>query len=416
MGTQWESLLSTSPEFSKLPLDKNPNVIDLNGKVLPSGSPFGPVELWREVGRKWTSTPIMKKLQEIYPDPPLVLFVSNNEHRKLQWKDAEGSLRYLALYGKGKDDAFKRKVIGDGFIERYRALQEGMREGLTAKSWKDKAVFIGYEAFGGSAFARWGGWIEYSLYTPGRIEPWPLAWDGASVPFYTHNWDGSTDFTVWSPQIQSMNWVFMLQEAYRLNHIFWFELSTWDGHELSQVNDKRNYYAKLGQAYNPERYGGMVQFGMWLLRPRAVREFRGWARDCRRRRARFPLNCRRGGCRAQQRNSSKVLAQRSLGRQYGTSRTLSGRCPRGIPECGAVVSVGCRRKSNKLLESQYPTVGFCLLLSSLGSPGTRVANICSFPIEEDGQSYSQSFRLRPCRIGCDTGRLLLSCNRERQGS
>ncbi len=276
VGTQWESLLSTSPEFSKLPLDKNPNVIDLNGKVLPSVSPFGPVELWREVGRKWTSTPIMKKLQEIYPDPPLVLFVSNNEHRKLQWKDAEGSLRYLALYGKGKDDAFKRKVIGDGFIERYRALQEGMREGLTAKSWKDKAVFIGYEAFGGSAFARWGGWIEYSLYTPGRIEPWPLAWDGASVPFYTHNWDGSTDFTVWSPQIQSMNWVFMLQEAYRLNHIFWFELSTWDGHEPSQVNDKRNYYAKLGQAYNPERYGGMVQFGMWLLRPRAVREFRGW--------------------------------------------------------------------------------------------------------------------------------------------
>ena len=276
VGTQWESLLSTSPEFSKLPLDKNPNVIDLNGKVLPSVSPFGPVELWREAGRRWTSTPIMKKLQEIYPDPPLVIFVSNNEHRKLQWKDAEGSLRYLARYGKGKDDAFKRKVIGEGFIERYRALQEGMREGLTAKSWKDKAVFIGYEAFGGSAFARWDGWIKYFLYVPGRLEPWPLAWDGASVSYYVFNWDSSTDFTVMSPQIQSMNWVFMLDEAKRLNPGFRFEISTWDGHEPSQDNDKMKYYARLGQTYSPERYAGMVQFGMWLLRPRVVREYRGW--------------------------------------------------------------------------------------------------------------------------------------------
>jgi hypothetical protein len=274
LGTQWERLLTTSPEFSKLPLDKNPNVIDLNGKVLPSVCPFGPVELWREAGREWTSTPIIKKLQEIYPNPPLVLFVSNNEHGKLQWEDAEGSLRYLARYGKGKDDSFKRKVIGDGWIERYRALQEGMRERLIAKSWKDKALFMGYDAFGGPAFARWGGWIKYSLYTPGRFEPWPLAWDGASVSFYVHNWNASTDFTVWSPQVESMNWVFMQKEAQRMNPGFWFEISTWDGHEQAKDNDKRKYYAKLGQAYNPERYAGMVQFGMWLLRPRVVREFR----------------------------------------------------------------------------------------------------------------------------------------------
>jgi hypothetical protein len=275
LGTQWERLLSATPEFSKLPLDKNPNVIDLNGKLLPAVCPFGPLEPWREAGRKWTSTPVMKKLQEIYPNPPLVLFVSNNEHGKLEWKDAEGSLRYLARYGKGKDDSFKRKVIGDGWIERYRALQEGMREKLNSKSWKDKAIFIGYDAFGGPAFARWGGWIKYSLYTPGRIEPWPLAWDGASVPFYVHNWDASTDFTVWSPQVESMNWVFMQKEAQRMNPDFWFEISTWDGHEQAKDNDKRKYYAKLGQAYNPERYAGMVQFGMWLLRPRVVREFRG---------------------------------------------------------------------------------------------------------------------------------------------
>jgi len=35
-------------------------------------------------------------------------------------------------------------------------------------------------------------------------------------------------------------------------------------------------YAKLGQTYSPARWGGQVQFGMWLLRPRLVREFRNW--------------------------------------------------------------------------------------------------------------------------------------------
>lgn len=276
ISTQWESMLSTNPEFSKLPLEKNPNVVDVNGKVLSVVCPFGPVEPWREAGRRWTSTPTIKKLEVAYPDPPLVIFISNNEHGKLQWKDAEGCLRYLARYGKGKDDLFKRRVIGDGWIERYRALQDGMRSGLTEKSWKEKAVFIGYGAFGGSAFARWGGWINYSLYVPGRIEPWPLAWDGASVPYYVNNWDGSTDYTVWSPQIEAMNWIFMLEEVRQLNPEFRFEMSTWDGNEEGKSNDKRKYYGDKGQAYGPERYQGTIQFGMWLLRPRVVREFRSY--------------------------------------------------------------------------------------------------------------------------------------------
>ncbi|HHW08528.1 MAG TPA: hypothetical protein GXX29_00985 [Firmicutes bacterium] len=89
-------------------------------------SPFGPVELWREVGKKWTSG----RMQEWYPDPPLILFVSNNEHRKLAWHEVEQDIRYLEMYGPGRDDEFKRDVVAQAWIERYRALQEGMREGL----------------------------------------------------------------------------------------------------------------------------------------------------------------------------------------------------------------------------------------------------------------------------------------------
>jgi hypothetical protein len=41
-------------------------------------------------------------------------------------------------------------------------------------------------------------------------------------------------------------------------------------------DDKRKVYVSRGQSFNPERYERFVQFGMWLLRPRVVREFRDW--------------------------------------------------------------------------------------------------------------------------------------------
>jgi hypothetical protein len=274
LSTQWESILTSSPYYRFLPPGKNPNVVGQNGRIQSKVSPFGPVNQWEDVGKKWTSNALVEKLQAWYPDPPLVLFISNNEHARLDWHEVEQDAGYISLYGTGKGDDFKRKVVGDGWIKLYRGLQKGMREGLIAPLWKNRSVFIGYNAFGCSAFGRWAGWTDYSLYTPGRYEPWPSAWDGASPPYYVNNWNPSTDNIVWSPQIESMNWVFMLNEAKKLNPDFRFEISTWDGYEPAADNDKRKYYSSLGQNYNPERYEGFVQFGMWLLKPRVVREFR----------------------------------------------------------------------------------------------------------------------------------------------
>ena len=277
ISSQWERWLTIMPEYFDLPAEKNPNVVDTDGTINKKVSPFGPVTAWQEIGQKWTSTSLLKQLQAWYPDPPRVFFVSNNEHDKLRWTEVENSDRYMALYGAGRDDDFKREVVGNGWIERYRALQKGMKEGLINDSWKNGATFTGYSAFGTNAFGRWAGWINYSLYTKGRIEPWFLAWDGASLSYYQHDWSGVSDYNVWSMQIQAMNWIFMIDEARNsFNRDFIIELSTWDGFEPDgSVKNKRAYYASLGQQVNPERYEGYVQFGMWLLRPRIVREYRG---------------------------------------------------------------------------------------------------------------------------------------------
>lgn len=308
--TQWEFLLSKEPYISidtvdgvfsgdKASESTNPNVIASDGSVMSKVSPFGPqgqVDFWREVGGKWSSNPAVQAIQNWYPNPPLVIFISNNEHRKLFWREAEISKRYNETYigeEAGMDDEtrgnYRRRVFGDGWIPRYRALIEGFRDALIKQRWKDKSIFIGYNAFGPPLFNRLDFWSDYSLtttYVDGqdtqpnsvpRIDPWHFAWDGTTSSFYVLDLDPSTDYQVWSPQIDSMNWLFMLEETYLFNPEFWFEMSVWDGHNPYDVeDDKRKYYERLGQSYTPERYKGMVQFGMWIMRPRVVREFRFW--------------------------------------------------------------------------------------------------------------------------------------------
>ena len=291
VGSQWESGLSGKP-YIDLPPDENPNVVTTNGAVIGKVCPFSPIAPWREIGQKQTDNPWMKQLQQWYPNPPRVIFLSNNEHGKLRWREVETSKRYVEKYGLGRDDDFKRNVVADGWIKRYRALQDGVRQGLVNDNWKKNSIYVGYDAFGLPHLGRWGGidpadgktsggWSVYSLYSQGRIDPAPLMWDGGSPSYYTDDWNGRTDHTMWSPQVEFMNLVFMQKEAFTLNPRFWLEFSVWDGYHTDperqkRYPSKRSVYRQAGQTYNPDRYGGYVQFGMWLLRPRAVRDFRGW--------------------------------------------------------------------------------------------------------------------------------------------
>lgn len=262
----WESLLPReSPFYART---------DAHGNGLPL-SPFGPIRPWYEAGRAWARHSSLRQLQRLYPDPPLVLFISDNEADRLSAD---------ALHAPYSVDASpqiiaRRRAIGDAWIVRYEAMIRGFRDGLDAPGWRVHARFIGYDAFAMPAIGRWSGWGSYSLYVPGRISPWPYAWDGASPSYYVHNWAPDSDYTVWSPEIEAMNYVPDLAEVRRTKPDFWFELSTWDGQEPGQPSDKLLFYAKRGQSYTPDRYGGMVQFGMWLLRPRVVRGFRNWTDD-----------------------------------------------------------------------------------------------------------------------------------------
>ena len=293
-GTQWEAML-VKKDYRNGPLDRWAGVLMPDGKRMPKLSPFGAVEPWKDPAKVYVDTPGMKKLQAMYPDPPLVLWVSNNEAPDLRWHQMRYSKRYQDKYGKGRGDQFKRKVVAEGWMKRYPVMFKAMRDALVSETWRKNVRFIGYGAFGPSHFGRWSAWKQYSLIADEWTSPDWHIWDGGSPSYYTHNWCANRDHWVWSTQVQSMNWVFQLEEAWKANPNFWFEISTWDGNSAAAwmkgldakspkdidpelvKKSKALQYIQAGQDYPPERALGWVQFGLWLLRPRAVREFRGHA-------------------------------------------------------------------------------------------------------------------------------------------
>lgn len=313
-GTQWEAML-VRKEYRDEPESRWAGVIAPDGKRVPKLSPFGAIEPWKDPARQYVETPAMKRVQQLYPDPPLVLLVSNNEPPDLRWSKhgplEELSKRYLQRYGRGRDDEFRRKVVARGWMERYPVMFNAMRDALENKTWEKNVRFVGYGAFGPSHFGRWDGWKVYSLITDEWTSPDWHYWQGGSPSYYTHNWNQNRDHWVFSTQVESMNWIFMLDEARRVNPDFWFEISTWDGNEVNRwmegvgaqtpeqlvrnssvglspqqrtrideklvKKSKALRYLVDGQTYPPERAAGWVQFGIWLLRPRVVREFRGHA-------------------------------------------------------------------------------------------------------------------------------------------
>ena len=286
---QWEAVLydKTQPldepgKWRLLPPEKSPLELDQEGKVIKLLSPFGAVAPWYEAGVYATRSTAMAQLQAWYPDPPRVILLSNNEAGKLKPKSdvEQTSKRYVDLHGRGKSPEYTRAQLAKGYVERYKELLRGVRDGLKNEHWQQHSLLVGYGAFGPPHFGRWEEWDTYSLATAERIDPWHLAWEGGSPSYYTHNWDASSDYRVWSPQVEAQNWVFMLDEAYRERPDFWFEISVWDGNfapnpKKPEAKSKRDTYIAAGQAWSPERYAGFAQYGLWLLRPRVVREFRG---------------------------------------------------------------------------------------------------------------------------------------------
>ena len=171
--------------------------------------------------------------------------------------------------------AQRREIWQDRWIERYSALISGMRSGLPNQAWKDKAQFVGYNAFGSDL------WGEVNGLGFDDRPGWQWhAWEGAIPEAYDNHWEGhKRAFFLWSMQTEMMNLVFMKDKAFAANPEFWFEIVFWDGDTWRKDNFKSDLYAEQDVDYTPELYKGWVQYVMWITVPRVAREWRSSTDD-----------------------------------------------------------------------------------------------------------------------------------------
>lgn len=272
-STQWEQILVQRSEFRELPFASNPSAYSEDGRHLGLLDPQAPTtKPYRDAGRLWGRTVALSNLQKSYPSPPKVIFLSNNEAPRMKVRNLETSRRFIEQFakkGQSVDDFLDQRC--DDIEQKptnhpMGALISELREQLS--NWHAPATFIGFNSFGPRFYGRWNEWRAYAGASAKWLSCEHLVWGGASSDFYLDDWSPIRDDRGWSVQVEAQNWVFMLDEALAHNENFWFELSIWDG------NEKKRAALSDKIPFDEMRYAAAVKFGVWLLRPRVVREFR----------------------------------------------------------------------------------------------------------------------------------------------
>ena len=239
-----ESALIKDDVYFSMDKSNNPNVITPDGTVLPKLSPFGPNSLWNEVGGQWSTTSLMAQLQAWYPNPPLVLFIDEDSSTKLLWSELSSSSRYQTQYPQDGTDEFKRTLVNAQWVEKYRQLHKGFRDGFTNNNWKQNAKFISRNLLAVNMGAT-SEWQKSATTTHLHANIWPLTADGLTV-----------DVALDGNKALLNNLPFMLDEAKSINPDFVTQLSI-DAHQ---------------NIVDADKYRGYTQFALWFLRPSIIRQ------------------------------------------------------------------------------------------------------------------------------------------------
>ncbi len=292
-GTQWEAELADR---------RGDLTVALGDNHWPLTPATDNTQAYYDAGRSWATSSRMRELVQWYPEAPRVFLLSNNEPPRLRWIEYQADPRFLArhpdcqnalaaararygdraLADSAELRACIRRRFGDDWQCLHRALLAGVRDGFRGTAWEGRLTLVGYDAFGPPHLGRYYTWAEDALTVLGeRWDPWSAVWDGGVPSIYQHSWAWFiNDFMRASVQAEAMNLERMLADTLTRNPEYWFEMAVWDGYQPGagdDYGDKRRFYSARGQLASPERYGGWVQFGMWLLRPRVVREYRDYA-------------------------------------------------------------------------------------------------------------------------------------------
>ena len=247
-----ESALLIDDYFTSKDDNINPAVINNNGDSQEKLSPFADETSWSEVGEFWAKSELFKKLQEWYPNPPLVVFMSKNEEKKLTWNSIEDDSKYIKQYkNKHFDNNQKRTFIGANWIEKYRLMHESFKNNFTALKWKNNTKFVSNNQLSQNIGVK-ADWNIDATYTNLYANIWPLTANGLSVDFDLLEDKGVSELN--SPYATVNNLAFMLDEAKKVNPDIAINININENNKITQL----------------DKYRGFAQFGLWFIRPNII--------------------------------------------------------------------------------------------------------------------------------------------------
>lgn len=257
----------------------------LEGRAGRLVDPFGPIDQWREYGRIWFGTQLMRLIQEVYPDPPMVVYLNNNEGPQVRnaGQVPDDYPRFVEIHGTGPHSKHEKEVaIRESYQKRYAAMFEAARESLVEPAWKKNVRFVAYNNLWGTAYIGDGnrpsqgiwyepdeGWLQWRMY------------DGGMPELYDNDWQpGKTDHTPNGMQAEAMNYQSAQPRIFQRAPDYYWSTIIWEGGRAGNVfrgrrNTSKPYqYITRGQQWGFDRYEGWAQFCLWTTRPRSMREFR----------------------------------------------------------------------------------------------------------------------------------------------
>jgi pectate lyase len=258
----FEEALLQDEHFSSKAVSKNPAVINLDGDIVNKLSPFALDRQWYYAGKRWARSNILKKIQEWYPNPPLVMFVADKRVSKLNWSNAEESKRYIAKYSNSKSEDFKRDVIGNAWKEKYTQLKKGFKRALKSVGWKKSIKFVSYNEIP-VEMGEYDEWKERATYTSERLSIWTDTADATTNQFHINKQNDESATDVHGVQSRANNIPFFYNETKGVNPSFAWQLSLSDSRLMA----------------SPEAYRGFTQLALWLTRPSIIRESIDWSDD-----------------------------------------------------------------------------------------------------------------------------------------
>ena len=259
-------------------------------------SPMGTDAPWAALGTEHAECDVIAHLQSEYPDPPRVFIVDNNESRKISHTQWPGEQRFIdanptlvANLGTApaQHNDQPMAIWHEALADRHSAMFGAFRTALTEAAWPGAVSFVGYNATLAHNFRTSDLWWQLSdtweaCFVEGEFNKlaWqPYAWNGSTPNIYVWNNFGWYPFETYSQQNIAMVYKVAQDIAESVNPNYWAEFSSWDGELFdggAHPDSVPATYIRTthGIDYTVGYYKGWVQWCMWLLRSRCVREFR----------------------------------------------------------------------------------------------------------------------------------------------